>query len=112
MTTERTNPINLDELAEREVMPGFRGRFVHTADATIAYWRIAEGSGLPEHDHPQAQIVQMREGRFELTVAGNPYVLKAGDIFAIPPGIPHSGRALTACRIDDIFIPARPELGS
>ena len=33
----------------------------------------------------------------------------AGQVFVIPPDVPHSGRALTRCRVLDVFAPVRED---
>ncbi len=93
----------------REIMPGYRGRFVHSEHTTHAYWEIDAASPLPEHSHPHEQIVNMLEGTFELIVDGTSHVLNAGDVLVIPGGTPHSGRSHTACKILDVFSPVREE---
>jgi len=101
--------LGLDALPEHEVFPGFRGRMVHGDKASLVWWRIAEGSVLPEHDHPHEQVVCLLEGALELTVAGAPQVLRAGDVLVIPGGVRHSGRALTEVRVLDVFSPVRED---
>ena len=51
----------------------------------------------------------MMEGEFELTVDGQPYHLRPGDVYVIPGDVPHSGRALTDCRIIDVWHPCRDD---
>ena len=51
----------------------------------------------------------MLEGRYELTVDGELFSLKEGDVLAIPGGAVHSGVARTECRIIDVFSPVREE---
>ena len=40
---------SLDSLPEREIVPGFHGRFVHSASMTFTYWRIEPGAMIPAH---------------------------------------------------------------
>ncbi len=49
------------------------------------------------------------EGSFELTVAGETQVLEPGSVAVIPGNAPHSGKALTECRILDVFQPPRDD---
>ena len=93
----------------REVMPGFHARFVHTERTTHAYWEIEPDKPLPAHSHPHEQIVNVLEGVFELTLDGTPHRLEAGDVLVIPPDVPHSGVALTPCKILDVFAPVRED---
>ncbi len=99
----------LDDITANELIPGFRGKFIHTEGVTVAHWDIDAGAELPEHAHPQAQITLLLAGRFELTVAGETRLIEAGAFAVIPGDVPHAGKALTACRIMDVFHPARPE---
>lgn len=50
------------------------------------------------------------EGSFELTVGTETQIKEAGTSAVIPPNVPHGGRTHTACRVIDIFHPARDDL--
>lgn len=104
--------LNLDDLKEIEPAPGFKGRFVHSDHVTMAYWNIAAGSALPQHAHVHEQIVNVLEGEFELTVAGETHTYKPGEVAVIASNVPHSGKALTHCRIIDAFYPVREDYRS
>ena len=90
-------------------MPGFRGRFVHSRHVTLAYWDVEEGATLPDHAHQHEQIVNVLEGELELTVQGKTRRFVPGAVVVIPGNVPHSGRALTPCRILDVFFPVRDD---
>lgn len=100
---------NLGNLTEREIVPGFRAKFIHAEGMTLAYWDVDAGAELPEHSHPHEQIANVLEGEFELTVNGERRVLTPGQVAVIPGNVPHSGRALTPCRLLDAFQPARDD---
>jgi quercetin dioxygenase-like cupin family protein len=101
--------VSLDAIAEREVFPGFHGRFVHGDTVTLVYWTIEIGRNLPSHSHPHEQVVNVLDGVFELVVDGEVHTLRAGDVFAIAGNRVHSGRAVTECRILDVFSPVRED---
>lgn len=101
--------LRLEDITEIEPVPGYRGRFVHSDNMTLAYWDVAEGAVAPEHSHPHEQIVSVIEGSFELRVGGHPEIMQPGGIAVIPPNVSHSGRAVTHCRIIDTFHPARED---
>ena len=44
--------VRLETLEEKEPMPGFAGRFIHSANMTVAHWTVDVGTPLPEHSHP------------------------------------------------------------
>jgi quercetin dioxygenase-like cupin family protein len=101
--------IDWSNLNKTEVFSGFIGSFAHTEQMTISHWDIAEGSILPEHSHPHEQISNVIEGSFELTIQGETQILTAGKAALIPSHAVHSGRALTKCKIIDIFCPVRED---
>ncbi|HFA48501.1 MAG TPA: cupin domain-containing protein [Bacteroidetes bacterium] len=92
-----------------EICPGFTARFVHSENMTLSFVEVAGGADLPEHAHPHEQVLNMLEGQFELTLDGGKLNLSAGDVVVIPSNMPHAGRALTDCRILDVFQPARED---
>jgi quercetin dioxygenase-like cupin family protein len=97
------------DLEEREIVPGFRAKFVHSGNMTLAYWEVDQDASLPEHSHPHEQIVNVLEGHFELTLDGEPQILEPGKVAVIPGGVSHGGKALTPCRILDAFHPERED---
>jgi quercetin dioxygenase-like cupin family protein len=100
---------DLSSLPEKELIPGFHGKFIHGDSLTIAFWQVKAGSVLPEHSHIHEQISMVDSGQFEMTIGERTEVLTIGKPVVIPSGVPHSGKALTDCVIRDVFCPARPE---
>lgn len=103
------NFLSINSLKTREMIPGFKARFVHTESMTISYWEIKKGGILPEHAHHHEQISQVMEGRFELTIDGVSQIMEPGRLAVIPSNVLHSGRALTDCKVTDIFCPVRDD---
>jgi len=48
-------------------------------------------------------------GRFEFTVGPETRILEPGMAAVIPGNTLHAGRALTACRVLDVFSPVRED---
>jgi quercetin dioxygenase-like cupin family protein len=96
-------------LPEREIVPGFRARFVHGETMTAAFWSADAGASPPSHSHPHEQVAQVLEGRFELTVGEETRAPGPGEAAVIPPGVPHGGTAVTGCRLLDILRPVRED---
>ncbi len=101
--------VKLADVEEREIVPGYKARFVHGANMTLAYWQIEAGAVLPEHSHPHEQASNLLSGDFELTVSGERHRLKPGMVFMIPPDAVHAGRAISDCQILDVFQPVRED---
>jgi quercetin dioxygenase-like cupin family protein len=101
--------INLDNIEEKELFPGLHVKFVHTDNMTVAYWRIEAGKAIPTHSHHHEQVVNVIEGEFELILKDELIHLAPGKVVLIEPNAPHSGKAITECRIIDVFHPARQD---
>lgn len=100
---------DMASLEARELVPGHRGRFIHSEHTTHVYWEVEAGATLPDHSHPHEQIVNMLEGTYELIVDGVRHELRTGDVLVIPGGATHGGGAKSDCRILDVFSPVREE---
>lgn len=101
--------ININQLNEKEVIPGYTGRAIHTGTMTYMYWTVAEGAVIPQHSHLHEQVANVLSGQFELTVNGETQLLEPGTVAVIPPNIPHGGRAITPCQLLDVFLPERED---
>jgi len=101
--------INLENIAGKEIVPGFTAQFVHSEHMTFSYWQVKAGAVLPEHSHPHEQVANLIAGKFEMTVAGETKIIEPGMVAIIPPEAKHSGRALTDCYILDVFYPIRED---
>ena len=99
----------LARLEEKELVPGFNVRFVHTETMTFAYWNISAGAELPEHSHVHEQVANPLQGAFELTINGESRIIEPGMVAVIPSNSVHSGKAITDCKILDVFHPVRED---
>lgn len=111
MSDTPARKISIESLQEHEPMKGCHGRFVHSETMTHAYWRIEAGAVVPEHHHAQEQVVNVLEGELEFVLDGAPHRLGPGDILVVPSEVPHSARAITKCRVLDVFSPPRDLTG-
>ena len=101
--------INLNEQAKKEIWPGFKANFVHTDNLTIAFVEIDEGAELPEHAHEHEQVLNIIEGRFEVTAGGETKQVGPGESVFFPSNVPHSARAITKLKVIDVFHPVRED---
>jgi len=97
------------DLPLQEIFPGITGHLIHTELTTVADFRITAGTELPTHRHPHEQTSTVLEGKFLFRVGEQERELSAGEVAVIPGNVPHSGCALTDCRIIDVFAPARED---
>jgi quercetin dioxygenase-like cupin family protein len=62
---------------------------------TVTVFAFDEGQGLSEHSAPFDALVQVLDGKVEITLGGEPHELKAGEAIIMPANIPHALRAIT-----------------
>lgn len=101
--------IEINKLPQNEVKDGFMARFVHTENLTLGYWDVEEGAILPMHSHYNEQLTQVLEGKFEMTIGEQTQIYEMGQLVVIPPHVVHGGKAITKCKIFDIFCPVRED---
>ena len=101
--------VTLSSLPVRDIFPGYHARIVHSERMSHSWVEADAGAAFPEHQHPHEQVVNVLDGELEIVVGGVTHRLTRGLVVVIPPGVPHSGRAITACRLLDVFAPCRDE---
>ena len=95
-----------------EVEPGVRRKIIgHTPNLLAAEVRFAQGTiGTPHGHADHEQIAYVLAGSFEVTVAGEKRILRAGDAFIADKNVVHGVIALEPdSRLLDIFSPRRDE---
>ncbi len=101
--------MNLSQIQSNEIMPGYHGKLVHGDKISWAFWTVEKDAEVPIHQHHHEQIMHVVEGDFEFTLDGNTKIYYAGDVVLIPSNTPHGGKALTPCKLMDVFCPVREE---
>ena len=101
--------IRLNDMAPRELIPGFFGKFIHGEKSSLVFWDIREGSVMPEHFHEHEQITHILEGELEMVIGGRKYTFTSGTVHVIPSNTPHSAVAVKNSKVIDSFSPARSE---
>ena len=59
----------------------------------ITLFAFDKGEGLAEHSSPHEALVQLLDGKAEITIGGAPYYLQTGQCIILPANIPHSLKA-------------------
>ena len=94
-----------------ERLPGWKGRYFHSASMTFAHYEFAAGSTIHEHFHPEEEVYEVIEGELEVTIDGKSQVAKRGVVAVVPANSLHSVRALTDGRLIVVDHPSRPDFG-
>ena len=101
--------VKIEEGRKKEIAPGCRAQFVHSDNMTFAYWSLEKDAQVPEHAHLHEQAVNVMAGTLELIVDGEVRRLRPGDVVQVAPNVTHSARAVTFCRVLDVFHPVRED---
>jgi quercetin dioxygenase-like cupin family protein len=72
-----------------ERLPGWYGRYFHSASMTFAHYDFKRGSSIHEHSHPQEEVA------------------RAGLVAIVPSNVLHSVKALTDGRAIIVDYPVR-----
>ena len=94
-----------------ERLPGWHGRYFHTANMTFAHYDFKRGSIIHEHFHPEEEVYEVIEGELEVTIDGVSLIAKPGRVAIVPSNVRHSVRAITDGRLIVVDHPARPGFG-
>jgi quercetin dioxygenase-like cupin family protein len=100
---------HLPSVPGRPLFPGVSGHYTHGDRTTVGEVILAPGAVVPMHQHPHEQMSYVVTGQLEFTVGSDKHLMNPGDCLQIPGGALHGCRAVTACRVVDIFSPVRED---
>jgi len=66
---------------------------------TVTLFAFDKGQGLSEHTAPFEAIVYLVDGEAEITIDGNPHVVKKGEMIILPASIPHALTSITSFKM-------------
>jgi quercetin dioxygenase-like cupin family protein len=72
-------------VVSRQVMGGRSGN--------VTLFAFAAGQGLSEHTAPFDALVYVYDGEAEVTIAGQPHAVRAGELIVMPANQPHALKA-------------------
>ena len=96
------------------VRPGLSRRIIRTGNLMTVVIDFEDGPWAeadPFHAHPHEQTCYIAQGEVIFLSEGQePRKLGAGDLFAVPPSIPHSIQLISkTARLVDTFYPVRED---
>lgn len=103
--------VDTSTLGVVERLPGWKGRYFHSANMTFAHYDFVRGASIHEHFHPQEEVYEVIEGELELTVDGVTQIVRAGLVAIVPSNARHSVKALTDGRAIIVDYPSRRDFG-
>lgn len=103
------NVMNWKDIERERMNPLVTRQCIHTENMTVARVELAQGAVVPEHRHPNEQILTLQTGRLVCRMDGKEIVLTSGDMLPIAPNVPHEVEALENSVAVDIFSPRRED---
>jgi quercetin dioxygenase-like cupin family protein len=100
--------VDTSSLKVIERLPGWFGRYFHSANMTFAHYDFKRGASIHEHFHPQEEVYEVTEGELEVTIDGEARIARPGLVAIVPSNARHSIRALTDGRAIIVDYPLRP----
>lgn len=103
--------IDTDDLEIKEPIEGWKGRYFHSENMTLAYYTVKSGSAIHEHAHENDEVWNIIEGEFEVTIDGQVRIAGPGFAAVVPPNTPHAVKALSDGRAIVVDHPRRRSVG-
>jgi len=95
---------------KEDVLNPLAGRkALHGKMITLARFRFDKGNKVAMHHHANDQITTVESGSVRFFTDKEEMILKAGDMLAVAPDVPHGNEALEDTIIVEIFSPVRQD---
>ncbi|WP_054971302.1 cupin domain-containing protein [Alicyclobacillus ferrooxydans] len=100
--------LNIKDVPLLDVVEGLGLKPVFGEKILLSFVHMEPNSVAPVHSHPEEQIGTMIEGEYEFELNGEKRMIRKGDVYIVPPGVPHGARTYDKpCLALDIFSPPR-----
>jgi len=100
---------HFDGVQKEQLSDKITRQYVMGAQSMIVKWTLLKGAVVPLHFHPNEQITWITKGSVKVVSQGKEFIVKAGDVFIIPPYVPHVFYALEDTIDIDYFTPVRQD---
>ena len=101
------------ELTPQVIAEGRTRYLAHTDNLMMAVIDFNDGPTSqpdPPHSHPHEQVSYVASGEINFFLDNDPVRLGPGDMFTVPPNVPHAVQLLSDdVRLIDAFTPIREE---
>ena len=90
----RSNVLKTADLIEYQDDSVVSREIIKKDTGTVTIFAFDKGEGLSEHTAPFDAMVQIIDGKAEITISGNKTVLEKGEMIIMPANEPHALKAL------------------
>jgi quercetin dioxygenase-like cupin family protein len=101
----------IDSLQVVERLPGWRGRYFHSATMTFAHYEFDCDARIHEHRHHAEEVYEVLEGELEIVIDDVAHIVGPGRVAVVPANARHFVKALTNGKVIVVDHPVRREFG-
>jgi len=102
--TQDINAQSLIDLLDYQERAVVSRTLIEKETGTVTLFAFDIGQGLSEHTAPFDAMVCILDGKAEITISGNPNILKQGDMIIMPANEPHALKAVDKFKMMLIMI--------
>ena len=103
---------NLERMESRNLAQGVEIKVLSGEKMMMVFFYVEPGGLIPEHAHPNEQMGMVLEGEIELLIGGERRIVRQGDVYHVPSGVPHTAKVSGGpVRVLDVFAPPREDYG-
>lgn len=86
----KARTLKVEDLIEYQKGAVVSREIIRKGTGTVTIFAFDKGEGLSEHTAPFDAMVQVINGKAEITISGNKHVLEKGDMIIMPANEPHA----------------------
>lgn len=86
--------LNLKEMTSYQDGSVVSKEIMRKQTGTVTLFAFDKGQGLSEHTAPFDALVTIVDGQAEITISGNPIIVKEGEMVIMPANEPHALKAI------------------
>ena len=90
----KARTLKVEDLIEYQEGAVVSREIIRKDTGTVTIFAFDKGEGLSEHTAPFDAMVQVIDGKAEITISGNKNVMEKGDMIIMPANEPHALRAM------------------
>lgn len=99
-----------EKIQKVELFTGAMSALVTGDRIMLSFLEMDQDAEVPEHRHEEEQAGLMLEGELLLRIGEEEKLMRPGEAYIVPSGVPHSGVVVRGpMRILDVFGPPREE---
>jgi len=95
---------NLAELVTYSDSAIVSRQLIKNASGNVTLFAFDKDENLTEHTSPYEALVNIVEGKMEIKIGGEPYIVESGMIIKLPANVPHGLVALEKTKMMLIMI--------